>query len=115
MKCKKVIHWGVGVGGNGEPVRISSWKCNFSIYLDIQVYYLDIQAITTLLCLILGLYVLRLSIHSIFCYNRSPEKWRFPALKRLLLPEFWTYKDGTRFILNRNEVSIEDYLDRPIE
>ena len=40
MKIKKVIHWG--------GVLISSWKCNFSIYLDIQVYYLDIQAITTL-------------------------------------------------------------------
>ena len=25
-----------------------SWKCNFSIYFDIPVYYLDIQAITTL-------------------------------------------------------------------
>ena len=49
VKGKKVIHcwW------NGGPVLISSWRCNFSIYLDIQVYYLDIQAITTLLCLIL--------------------------------------------------------------
>ena len=37
MKGKKVIHcwW------NGGPVLISSWRCNFSIYLDIQ-------AITTL-------------------------------------------------------------------
>ena len=40
MKGKKVIHWG-GPGGN---VQISSWKCNFNIYLDIQ-------EITTLLCL----------------------------------------------------------------
>ena len=24
-------------------VLITSWKCNFSIYLDIQVYYLDFQ------------------------------------------------------------------------
>ena len=30
-------------------VLISSWKCNFSIYLDIQLYYLDILAIPTLL------------------------------------------------------------------
>ena len=51
IRVKKVIHW----GGNGGPVLISSWRCNFSIYLDIQVYYLDIQAITTLLCLILVL------------------------------------------------------------
>ena len=42
---------------NGRTVRISSWKCNFSIYLDIQVYYLNIQAITTLVCLLLVLYV----------------------------------------------------------
>ena len=52
MKIKIVIHWG-GPGGNGGPVLISSWRCSFSIYLDIQVYYLDIQAITTVLCLIL--------------------------------------------------------------
>ena len=38
--------------GNDGPILISSWKCNFSIYLDIQVYNLDIQAITTLLCLL---------------------------------------------------------------
>ena len=50
MKGKKVIHWG-GPGGNGGTVQILSWMCNFNIYLDIQVYYLDIQAITTLLCL----------------------------------------------------------------
>ena len=37
----------------GGTVLISSWKCNYSIYLDIQVYYLDIQAISTLLCLLL--------------------------------------------------------------
>ena len=55
MKGKKVIHWGGGPGGNGGLVLISSWRCNFSIYLDIQVYYLDIQAITTLLWLILVL------------------------------------------------------------
>ena len=42
-----------------------------------------------------------------FFINHSPEKWGFLALKSLLLPEFKTYKDGTRFILKRNEVSIE--------
>ena len=73
MNGEKVIHWG-GSGGNGGPVLISSWKCNFSIYLDIQVYYLDIQAIKILLCLILVLYVLLPPIHSIFCYNHSPKK-----------------------------------------
>ena len=33
--------------GDGGIVLILSWRCNFSIYMDIQVYYLDIQAITT--------------------------------------------------------------------
>ena len=66
MKGKKVISGGGGPGGNGGPVLISSWRCNFSIYLDIQVYYLDIQAITRLLSLILVLYELLPSIHSIF-------------------------------------------------
>ena len=47
MKGKKVIHWGVAVGNEGT-VLITSWKYNFSIYLDIQVYDLDIQEITTL-------------------------------------------------------------------
>ena len=56
MKGKKVIHW--GAWGNGGTVQIVSWKCNFGIYLDIQVYYLDIKAITTLLYLLLVLYVL---------------------------------------------------------
>ena len=61
---KKVIHWslGVGPGGNGGTVLISSWKCNYSIYLDIKVYYMDIQAIYTLLCLLLALDVLVPSI-----------------------------------------------------
>ena len=52
--------------GNEGTVIISSWKCNFSIYLDIQVYYLDIQAISTLLCLLLVLDVLVPSIDSFF-------------------------------------------------
>ena len=43
MKGKKVIHWGGGPGENGGTVQIASWKCNFGIYFDIQVYYFDIQ------------------------------------------------------------------------
>ena len=65
MKGKKVIHWG-GAWGKGGTTQIASWKCNFSIYLDIQVYYLDIQAITTLLGLLLVLYALLPSIYSFF-------------------------------------------------
>ena len=44
----------------------SSAQPNFSIYSHIQLYYLDIQAISTLLCLLLVLYILILSIHSFF-------------------------------------------------
>ena len=65
--------------------------------------------------LILVIYVLLPSIHSnCLCYNRSPEKWPVPALKSLRLPEFWTYNDGTRFILKRNEVSIQKSHKWPI-
>ena len=54
MKSKKVIYWG-GAWGNGGTIQIASWKCNFGVYLDNQVYYLDIQAITALFCLLLVL------------------------------------------------------------
>ena len=55
------------VGGRtGGMVQIASWKCNFSIYLDIQVYYLDIKAITTLLGLLFVLYALLPSIYLFF-------------------------------------------------
>ena len=46
----RVVFW-----GNGGTVLISFWKCNYSIFLDIQVYNLDIQAISTLLCFLLVL------------------------------------------------------------
>ena len=36
-------------------------------------------------------------------------KVMFSALKIYLLAEFWAYKHGTRFILKRNEVSIQMY------
>ena len=54
----------------GGTVLISSSKCDFSIYLDAQVYYLDIQAISTHLYLLLVLDVLVLSIDSFF-YNKT--------------------------------------------
>ena len=64
MKRKKLST--MGAWGNGGTVQIASWKCNFGIYLEIQVYYLDIQAITTLLCPLLVLYVFVPSIYSYF-------------------------------------------------
>ena len=66
MNIKKSYSLGGGAWGNGGTILISSWKSNFSIYLDIQVYCLDIQAISTLLCLLLVLYVLVPSIDSFF-------------------------------------------------
>ena len=57
MNIKKVIHFGEEGVGNVGTVLFSSWKCNYSIDLDIQVYYLDIQAISTLLYLLFVLYV----------------------------------------------------------
>ena len=41
MKGKK-LSTGEWAWGNGGTVQIASWKCNFGIYLDIQVYYLDL-------------------------------------------------------------------------
>ena len=59
----------------------------------------------------IGSYVLLPSIHSIFFVTTGLRKSDgVPALKSLTLPEFWTYKDGTRFILKRNEVSIAFYI-----
>ena len=58
MKGKKVIHWGGGAGGNGGTILITSWKCNFSIYLDIQ-------AIITLYAFYL-FFMFSSSIHSFF-------------------------------------------------
>ena len=63
----KKLSTGLGVcWGNGGTVLILSWKCNFNISLDIQVYYLDSHVINTLLCLLFVLYVLVPSIHSFF-------------------------------------------------
>ena len=110
MKGKKVIHW----GGNGGTVQIASRKCNFGIYLDIQVYYLDIQAITTFMPSIGSLCVGSFYLFIFLPYSCSPEKWHFPALKSLLLPQFSTYRHWTGFIVKRKQVHIINYLGLPI-
>ena len=51
MNIKKVTHCG-WVRGKWGTIWISSCKCNYQYLLDIQVYYFDIQAISTLLCII---------------------------------------------------------------
>ena len=75
MKGKKVIQWGGGLEGMGEPS---------SFHLGSVIFY----------------------SFNFLCYNSSPEKERF-STQKIFLSEFWTYKDGTRFNLKRNEVSIQ--------
>ena len=73
MKGKKFIN--PGGGGAGGIIQIASWKCNFSIYLDIQ-------AITTPLGLLLVLYVLLPSIYSFFYLTTTQVT--FPGTKKSL-------------------------------
>ena len=84
-KSKKVIHWG-GLGGNGGPVLILSWRCNFSIYLDIQVYYLNVQAITTLY----AFYWLYMCCFLLFSHFSTlhPLSWKvtFSGTKKIIEP-----------------------------
>ena len=47
MNIKKIIHWG-GVGMGELSKILNGGVITLFIYLDIQVYYLDIQAISTL-------------------------------------------------------------------
>ena len=56
----------------------------------------------------IGLYVLAPSIHSLFYVIAALLKSDVSGTEKNKdpLPEFWTYKDGTRFILKRNELSI---------
>ena len=64
---KKVTNWG-WVRGKRGTILISSWKCNYQYLLDIQVYYLDIHAIFTLVCIIFNDNWL-LMCNYIFFYN----------------------------------------------
>ena len=77
-KSKKVTHWG-GPGGNGGPVLISSWRCNFSIYLDIQ-------AITTLYAFY-WLYMCCFLLFSHFS-TLQPLSWKvtFSKTKKIIEP-----------------------------
>ena len=83
-RIKKLSTGGAGV--NGGTVLITSWKCNFSIYLDIQVYYLDIQAITT----IYAFYWLFMSCFLLFSYFSTvqPLSWKvtFSGTKKIIEP-----------------------------
>ena len=86
MNGKKGIHWEEGAWWNRGTVQIASWKCNFSIYLDIHVYYLVFQAITTLLCLLLVLYVQGSSIYLIFYLTTTLLKSAFSGTQKPTTP-----------------------------
>ena len=114
-KGKKVIHWAGGGWGNRGAIQIASWQCNFSISLDIQVYYLDIKAITTRLGLLLVLYALFPSIYSFFYLTTTLLKsLHFPALKNLCSPQFSTYRYRTGFTEKRKQMCITNYAGLPI-
>ena len=88
MNIKKVIH-SRRAGGNGGTVLISSWKCNYSIYLDIQVYcilgYLsDIHSFMPSIgswCVIIHVSIIHVYI------DHSPEKSCFQSLSHV--SDFW--------------------------
>ena len=103
-----------GAGGNGRTILITSWKCNFSIYLDIQVYYFDIQAIATLHAFYWLFMCCFLLFSHFLPYNHSPEKWNFPALKRHQTPQFSTYRHRAGFIVKRKQVRIILYIMEPL-
>ena len=82
----KKLSTGRGGWGNGGAVQIASWKCNFSIHLDIQVYYLDIKAITTLLGLLL--FFMRCFLLFIHISTLQPLSWKvtFSGTQKSLQP-----------------------------
>ena len=106
MKGKKFIHQG-GIWGNGGTIQIASWKCNFSIYLDIQ-------AITTLLGLLLVLYVL-LPIYSFFYLTTTLVKIDiFRHSKVFAAHSFQPTDIGLGFIVKRKQMHITNYIGIPI-
>ena len=98
--CKKVIHWG-WAWGNGE---LSKLLLGSVIWIFTSIFTSSIGP----LCV--GSFYL----FNFLPYNCSPEKWCFPALKSLLLPQFSTYRHRTGFIVKRKQVRITNYLGCPI-
>ena len=88
---------------NWGTIQIASWKCNFSIYLDIQ-------AITTLLCLLLVLYVLVPSIYSVLYLTTALLKSNVFRYSKV----YSSHRHQTGFIVKRNQVRITNYLGLPI-
>ena len=111
---KKVIHLGGGPGGNGRTVLISSWKCNFIIYLDIQVYYFNMQAITRFY----AFYWFFMCWFLLFIHFSmlQPLSWKvtFSSTQKPTPPIVSTYRHQTGFILKRKQVRITIYLCLPI-
>ena len=85
-----------GARGNGETVIITSWKCNYSIYLDIQ-------AISTILCL--------LFIHFSIIQPLS-RKVTFSGTQKPTPPTVFNLQAG--FIVKRKQVRMLEYLGTPL-
>ena len=110
MNIKKVIHRGRGLGKSANLP-------NFLFEVQYQVYT-NIQAISTLVCLLFDDNGFVMCHYSIFYNTRykncTPEKWCFQSLQSLLLPQFSTYMNQTGFIVKRKQLRITSYLAIPI-
>ena len=106
-RVKNLFTGGGLVWGNRGTIQIASWKCNFSIYLDIQ-------AIITLLGLLLVLYVLVPSIDSFFYLTTVLLKSDIFQHSKAYSSQFSTYRHRTGFIVKRKQVRITNYIGIPI-
>ena len=90
---------------------------NFLFEVEFQVYT-NIQAISTLVCLLFddnGFVMCNYSIFYNTCYkNCAAEKWCLWLLQTLLLPQFLTYRHRTGFIMKRKQVRMPNWLLIPI-
>ena len=85
VRWLKKLSTGKGIGKWGT-ILISSWKCNYQYLLDIQVYYLDIQAISLLVCILLNDNLFFMCNYTFF-YNTclyKPLSWKltFPVTSK---------------------------------
>ena len=115
MTIKIVFHLRGGGRLNGGTILISSWKCNYSIYLEIQVtqygYPSNIHTFMPSICS--WCVIIHFSI--ILVIKTALRKSDiFRHSKSLLLIQFSTYRNRTGFIVKRKQVHIANYLRIPI-
>ena len=83
-------------------------EVKFRYLLGYQVYYLDIPAITKLLCLLFVLYVLVPSIYSFFYLTTALLKSDVFRHSKVYSSQFSTYRHRTGFIMKRKQVRIQE-------